>query len=59
MVRKKNKRQAQPTLSASITVTDTELRELIHQSFIVDEVHDVLEYDQKACLGLTTYSSFD
>jgi hypothetical protein len=48
MVRKKNKRQAQPTLSAtsasanesqpkSVAVTGTELRELIRQGLIVEE----------------------
>src|SRR5437762_3483864 len=55
MVRKKNKRHNQSTPSAtstsanetqpkSVTVTDTELRELIRQGLIVDEVH---EYDRK------------
>ncbi|CAB4433132.1 unnamed protein product [Rhizophagus irregularis] len=59
MVRKKNKRHIQSTPSAtsasanetqpkSLTVTDTELQELIHQGLIVDEVHEVLSYNRKS-----------
>src|SRR6266498_5614434 len=58
MVRKKNKRHIQSTplatstsanetQSGSLTVTDTELRELIRQGLVVDEVHEVLSYDRK------------
>ncbi|RGB23636.1 hypothetical protein C1646_774221 [Rhizophagus diaphanus] len=58
MVRKKNKRHnqsrqsatsslANETQSRSLTVTDTELRELICQGLVVDEVHEVLSYDRK------------
>ncbi len=53
MVRKKNKRHIQSTPSAnetqsrSLAVTDMELRELIRQGLVVDEVHKVLSYDQK------------
>ena len=58
MVRKKNKRHnqsrqlatsssANETQSRSLTVTDTELRKLICQGLIVDEVHEILLYDQK------------
>src|SRR6266542_768851 len=57
MVRKKNKRHihstptstsANETQPKSVTVTDTELRELIRQGLVVDEVHEVLEYDRKS-----------
>ncbi|RIA97281.1 hypothetical protein C1645_814168 [Glomus cerebriforme] len=59
MVRKKNKRHIQSTLlatsasaneiqSRSLIVIDTELQELIHQGLVVDEVHEVLEYDRKS-----------
>src|SRR6266542_283010 len=59
MVRKKNKRHKQSTSSTasanetqsqsvSLTVTDTELQELIRQGLVVDEVHEVLEYDRKS-----------
>ena len=56
MVRKKNKRHIQSTPTStsanktqpkSVTVTDTELRELIRQGLVVDEVHEVLSYDRK------------
>ena len=58
MVRKKNKRHIQSTPSAtpasadetqsrSLTVTDSELQELIRQGLVVDEVHEVLSYDRK------------
>ncbi|CAG8705092.1 14302_t:CDS:1 [Funneliformis caledonium] len=58
MVRKKNKRHNQSTPSAtsasaeetqseSLIVTATELQELVRQGLIVDEVHEVLEYDRK------------
>jgi hypothetical protein len=58
MVRKKNKMKrysihtgnfniSQPK-SVSLTVTDTELRELINQGLIVDEIDEVLEYDRKS-----------
>ena len=58
MVRKKNKKRIQSTQSAtpalaeetqsrSLTVTDTELQELIRQGLVVDEVHEVLSYDRK------------
>ena len=59
MVHKKNKRHIQSTPSAtsasanetqsrSLTVTDTEPQELIRQGLVVDEVHEVLEYDRKS-----------
>ena len=58
MVCKKNKRHIQSipsttlasaneTQPKSVTVTNTELRELIRQGLIVDEVHEVLSYDRK------------
>ena len=58
MVRKKNKRRGQSTPSVTSTpanetqsgdliVSDTELRELVRQGLIVDEVHEVLSYDRK------------
>ena len=58
MVRKKNKRHIQSTPSVtstsanetqpkSLTVTNTELQELICQGLIVDEVYEVLSYDRK------------
>jgi hypothetical protein len=58
MIRKKNKRHNRSTPSAtstsadeiqskSVTVTDTELQELIRQGLVVDEVHEVLSYDRK------------
>ncbi|PKY46038.1 hypothetical protein RhiirA4_543038 [Rhizophagus irregularis] len=58
MVRKKNKRHNQSTSSATsssvnetqsknMIVSDTELRELIRQGLVVDEVHEVLSYDRK------------
>jgi len=54
MVHKKNKRHIQSTPTStsanetqpkSIIVTDTELRELICQGLVVDEVHEILSYD--------------
>ncbi|RIA87594.1 hypothetical protein C1645_740018 [Glomus cerebriforme] len=59
MARKKNKRHIQSipsatstsaneTLSRSLTVMDTELQELIRQGLVVDEVHEVLSYNQKS-----------
>ncbi|POG57830.1 hypothetical protein GLOIN_2v1736298, partial [Rhizophagus irregularis DAOM 181602=DAOM 197198] len=58
MVRKKNKRHNQSTSSATsssanetqsknMIVSDTELRELVRQGLVVDEVHEVLSYDRK------------
>ncbi|PKY58271.1 hypothetical protein RhiirA4_429590, partial [Rhizophagus irregularis] len=55
MVRKKNKRRiqsatpasAEKTQSGSLIVTATELQELVRQGLVVDEVHEVLEYDRK------------
>jgi hypothetical protein len=58
MVRKKNKRHIQSTASAtpasadetqsrSLTVTNSELQELIRQGLVVDEVHEILSYDRK------------
>ena len=56
IVRKKNKRHIQSTPTStsanetqpkSVTVTNTELRELIRQGLVVDEVHEVLSYDRK------------
>src|SRR6266498_1571394 len=58
MVCKKNKRHIESTPLAtstsanetqpkSVTVTDTELQELIRQGLVVDEVHEVLSYDRK------------
>ena len=58
MVRKKNKRRTQSTQSAtpasaeesqsgSLIVAATELQELVRQGLVVDEVHEVLEYDRK------------
>ena len=58
MVRKKNKRRTQSTQSTtpasaeksqfgSLIVTATELQELVRQGLVVDEVHEVLEYDRK------------
>ena len=55
MVRKKNKRRiqsatpasAEETQSGSLIVTATELQELVRQGLVVDEVHEVLEYDRK------------
>jgi len=57
MVRKKKHIQSTPsatsasaneTQSRSLTVTDTEPQELIRQGLVVDEVHEVLEYDRKS-----------
>ena len=61
MVCKKNKRHIESTPLAtstsanetqpkSVTVTDTELQELIRQGLVVDEVHEVLSYDRKNIL---------
>jgi len=58
MARKKNKKHIQsiPSVTStsanetqpkSLTVTDTELRELIRQGLVVDEVYEVLSYDRK------------
>ncbi|CAB4492017.1 unnamed protein product [Rhizophagus irregularis] len=53
MVHKRNKRHNQSTPSAGknqsndMIVSDTELRELVHQGLIVNEVHEVLSYDRK------------
>ncbi|CAG8523806.1 16649_t:CDS:1, partial [Funneliformis caledonium] len=53
MVRKKNKRHIQSTplanetQSRSLTLTDMELRELIRQGLVVDEVYEILSYDRK------------
>ena len=58
MVRKKNKRynqsrqsatssSANETQSKNMIVSDTELRELVRQGLVVDEVHEVLSYDRK------------
>jgi hypothetical protein len=35
-------------------VSDTELRELLKQGVEVEEIHEVLEYNQKTCLGSIT-----
>ena len=58
MVRKKNKRHNQSTPSATsasagetqsndMIVSDTELRELVRQGFIVDKIQEVISYDRK------------
>ncbi|CAG8618388.1 15905_t:CDS:2 [Funneliformis mosseae] len=42
-----NETSAEETQSESLIVTATELQELVRQGLIVDEVHEVLEYDRK------------